>query len=97
MQEWTRQIENWLAAEHDDAREGEWYAGRPVLVMANDYAIGLFNGDTGRWSSRGRRAIAGGVPRAVGNPSGSPRRRAEVQTVHAMAVRQQPGQPIPAE
>jgi exodeoxyribonuclease V alpha subunit len=47
VQEWTRQIENWLAAEHDDAREGEWYAGRPVLVMANDYAIGLFNGDTG--------------------------------------------------
>ena len=29
------------------AGEGEWYAGRPVLVMANDYALGLFNGDTG--------------------------------------------------
>ena len=31
----------------DDVTEGEWYAGRPVLVTANDYALGLFNGDTG--------------------------------------------------
>lgn len=24
-----------------------WYAGRPVMVAANDYALGLFNGDIG--------------------------------------------------
>lgn len=24
-----------------------WYAGRPVMVLENDYAAGLFNGDTG--------------------------------------------------
>ena len=24
-----------------------WYAGRPVLVTANDYGLGLYNGDTG--------------------------------------------------
>ena len=47
VQEWTRRIEDWLADIDHDVTEGEWYAGRPVLVMANDYAIGLFNGDTG--------------------------------------------------
>jgi exodeoxyribonuclease V alpha subunit len=26
---------------------GRWYAHRPVLVMENDYAVGLFNGDVG--------------------------------------------------
>jgi len=26
---------------------GEWYAGRPVMVRVNDYALRLFNGDIG--------------------------------------------------
>jgi exodeoxyribonuclease V alpha subunit len=91
VQEWTRQIENWLAAEHDDAREGEWYAGRPVLVMANDYAIGLFNGDTGVVVRE-----PGGDLRVVftreGEPvSFAPRRLADVQTVHAMTVHRSQG------
>jgi exodeoxyribonuclease V alpha subunit len=91
VQEWTRQIENWLAAEHDDAREGEWYAGRPVLVMANDYAIGLFNGDTGVVVRE-----PGGDLRVVftreGDPvSFAPRRLADVQTVHAMTVHRSQG------
>ncbi|RVT49117.1 exodeoxyribonuclease V subunit alpha [Rheinheimera sediminis] len=30
------------------ARQGSlWYAGRPVMVMQNDYALGLMNGDVG--------------------------------------------------
>jgi exodeoxyribonuclease V alpha subunit len=91
VQEWTRQIENWLAAEHDDPREGEWYAGRPVLVMANDYAIGLFNGDTGVVVRE-----PGGDLRVVftreGEPvSFAPRRLADVQTVHAMTVHRSQG------
>src|SRR5260364_384115 len=24
-----------------------WFAGRPVMIARNDYALGLFNGDTG--------------------------------------------------
>jgi exodeoxyribonuclease V alpha subunit len=27
--------------------EGRWYAGRPILVTANSYSLGLFNGDVG--------------------------------------------------
>ncbi|MFL9590798.1 exodeoxyribonuclease V subunit alpha [Aeromonas schubertii] len=29
------------------AREGEWYAGRAVMVVQNDHGIGLYNGDMG--------------------------------------------------
>lgn len=28
-------------------KSGDWYAGRPVMIMQNDYRLGLFNGDTG--------------------------------------------------
>lgn len=29
------------------ARDGDWYAGRPVMVVRNDHGIGLYNGDMG--------------------------------------------------
>lgn len=25
----------------------EWYSGRPIMILSNDYALGLFNGDIG--------------------------------------------------
>ncbi len=34
-----------LAADRSAA--GRWYPGRPVIVLANDYLLGLFNGDIG--------------------------------------------------
>jgi exodeoxyribonuclease V alpha subunit len=33
--------------EHGLVGGGDWYRGRPVLVTANDYNVGLFNGDVG--------------------------------------------------
>ena len=45
---WTARIESWLASEVGDlGGDGRWYAGRPLLVTANDYELGLYNGDTG--------------------------------------------------
>ena len=45
---WNARVEQWLAAAAPDILgEGPWYAGRPVIVTANDYSIRLFNGDTG--------------------------------------------------
>ncbi|WP_314926107.1 exodeoxyribonuclease V subunit alpha [Aeromonas piscicola] len=29
------------------ARDGDWYAGRPVMVVRNDHGVGLYNGDMG--------------------------------------------------
>ena len=31
----------------DRSAAGRWYPGRPVIVLANDYRLGLFNGDVG--------------------------------------------------
>lgn len=39
-------IERWLARRGHPVHE-RWYHGRPVLVTANDYSTGVFNGDLG--------------------------------------------------
>ena len=36
-----------LAQRHQLDSQQRWYHGRPVMVLQNDYRIGLFNGDTG--------------------------------------------------
>ena len=80
---WSREIERWLAeAVPELAEHGEWYPGRPVLVTANDYDTGLYNGDTGVVV-----ATADG-PRVAfpGRALLAPSRLAEVATVHAMTV-----------
>ena len=40
-------IETRFEAEGLIKRNGEWYAGRPVMVTRNDYGMGVFNGDIG--------------------------------------------------
>jgi exodeoxyribonuclease V alpha subunit len=36
-----------LAHPADPGNRSEWYPGRPVMVLRNDYVLKLFNGDTG--------------------------------------------------
>ena len=74
-----------LLAETLAAGGAQWYPGRPVLVTANDYDTGLFNGDIGVVVSRPegiRVAFARGGPPTLYPPS----RLSEVATVHAMTV-----------
>jgi exodeoxyribonuclease V alpha subunit len=88
---WGRKIERWLADVPGDPREGEWYVGRPLLVTVNDYALGLFNGDTGvvvRQSDGSVRAFFARAPALV---DFAPSRLSEVQTVHAMTVHRSQG------
>ena len=44
---WNSLVEAWLAGADGNRPPSAWYAGRPVLVTANDYRLRLFNGDTG--------------------------------------------------
>ena len=37
---------------HSTQHSSQWYAGRPVMVTQNDYALGLMNGDVGLCLSR---------------------------------------------
>ena len=91
VQEWAHRIENWLADGHHDPREGEWYAGRPVLVMTNDYALGLFNGDTGVVVRDPVEGLRVAFTRDGHPVTFAPRRLADVQTVHAMTVHRSQG------
>jgi exodeoxyribonuclease V alpha subunit len=78
---WTGEIERWLGG----TSAQPWYPGRPVLITANDYDTGLFNGDTGVVVQRPeglRVAFARGGPPTLHPPS----RLSEVATVHAMTV-----------
>ncbi len=91
VQEWTRRIEDWLADIAHDVGDSEWYPGRPVLITANDYALELFNGDTGvavKDPEGSLRVMFGRERQLAGF---APRRLAEVQTVHAMTVHRSQG------
>lgn len=88
---WSREVERWLAeAVPGYAEDGEWYLGRPLLVTANDYELGLYNGDTGVvvQTEHGVRAAfaRGGAPSMI-----APVRLDAVQTMHAMTVHRAQG------
>lgn len=44
---WSRLAMEWIDAPADALDAGSWYPGQPLLVTANDYDTGIFNGDTG--------------------------------------------------
>jgi exodeoxyribonuclease V alpha subunit len=88
---WSAEIERWLAeALPGYGEDGEWYLGRPLLVSANDYELGLFNGDTGVvvQSPDGPRVA---FPRGSSAVLFAPVRLDAVQTVHAMTVHRAQG------
>ncbi|MEP6798088.1 MAG: exodeoxyribonuclease V subunit alpha [Lapillicoccus sp.] len=95
VRHWNRKVERWVKED----LEVDWlpssYAGQPLLVTANDYGLGLFNGDTGVVT---RRAPAGPdlVARiADGGRNGGREypltRLADVETAHAMTVHRSQG------
>lgn len=87
---WNRQIERWLSEQTDSPLWSTWYAGRPVLVTANDYGLGLYNGDTGVTVLRDgtlRAAMAG----ATGPVEFATGRLADTDTMHAMTIHKSQG------
>ena len=91
VQAWTRRIERWLAEASNAPRGGEWYIGRPLLVTANDYALKLFNGDTGVVVRQPDGTVRAAFPRGGGVVDFAPARLSDVQTVHAMSVHRSQG------
>ncbi len=87
---WNRQIERWLAEQTDMPLWAAWYPGRPVLVTANDYGLGLYNGDTGVAVVRdgGLRAVMAGAGGPVELATG---RLSDIETMHAMTIHKSQG------
>jgi exodeoxyribonuclease V alpha subunit len=86
---WRHLARLWLVeAIPEYGRGGEFYVGRPLLVTANDYEVGLFNGDIGAVIMRDGQAVA-----AFGHegPFVATSRLSDVQTPHAMTVHKAQG------
>lgn len=86
---WNRQTERWLTEATGEPIWASWYLGRPILVTANDYGLGLYNGDTGVTLLKDgllRAAIAGTAPLEFATS-----RLADVDTVHAMTIHKSQG------
>jgi exodeoxyribonuclease V alpha subunit len=89
---WSALAARWIADEHPVVpRVDGRYAGEPLMVTANDYEIGLYNGDTGVVVDDG----AGGLVAAFGR-GGEPIlvplvRLGAVRPLHAMTVHRSQG------
>ena len=90
VQHWNRQVERWLTESTGEPIWSDWYVGRPVLVTANDYGLGLYNGDTGVTVTGPdglRAAIAGGgEPRTFATS-----RLPDLETMYAMTIHKSQG------
>ncbi|MCV7344598.1 exodeoxyribonuclease V subunit alpha [Mycolicibacterium rhodesiae] len=90
---WNRQVERWLTEETDAPQWASWYAGRPVLVTANDYGLRLYNGDIGVTVLRDgvlRVSMAG----ADGTTEFATSRLADIETMHAMTIHKSQGSQV---
>jgi exodeoxyribonuclease V alpha subunit len=87
---WNRKVENWLSEDTGLPPWSEWYAGRPLLVTANDYGLRVYNGDTGVVVAGpdGLRAVIAGT---TGRLDFSTSRLSEVETMHAMTIHKSQG------
>ncbi len=87
---WNRQVQRWLSDETGQPPSLEWYAGRPLLVTANDYGLRIYNGDTGVVVAGpdGLRAVIAG---AGGLINFATSRLAEIETMHAMTIHKSQG------
>ncbi|OBI69334.1 exodeoxyribonuclease V subunit alpha [Mycobacterium sp. E796] len=87
---WNRQVERWLTEETGQPAFSAWYAGRPLLVTANDYGLKVYNGDTGVVVAGpdGLRAVIAG---ATGPLDFAPSRLSDIETMHAMTIHKSQG------
>lgn len=86
-------IEQALAREGLIRLDHRWYAGRPVMVTANDYGLRLYNGDVGLvWPQSQSGRLAAFFPTAEGSlREVYPSRLAAVETCYAMTVHKSQG------
>lgn len=83
---WNRRVERWLSDRTGQSMWSQWYPGRPLLVTANDYGLGVYNGDTGVVV-----AAPDGLRAHVGPLRFAPGRLGDVDTMFAMTIHKSQG------
>lgn len=87
---WNRQVRRWVSEQTGDPVWSDWYAGRPLLITANDYGLGVRNGDTGVVVARaeGLRAV---IATASGPADFATGRLSDVDSMYAMTIHKSQG------
>jgi exodeoxyribonuclease V alpha subunit len=90
VQHWNRRVETWLAEETGQPPWSQWYAGRPLLVTANDYGLRVYNGETGvvLAGPDGLRAV---IASTTGPLEFATNRLGDIETMHAMTIHKSQG------
>ena len=88
---WRAHIESWLTASIAGYAARGWFAGRPLLMTENDYALDLFNGDTGVAVAAGVDRLACAFERRGELLMVSPSRLRAVETLYAMTIHKSQG------
>ncbi|TCM34424.1 exodeoxyribonuclease V subunit alpha [Kribbella sp. VKM Ac-2568] len=88
---WNRTVERWITEETEDPLWDTWYVGRPVLVTANDYALGIYNGDVGVAIRRPDGSLRVCIDSSRGRLDFAPTRLGNIETLHAMTIHKAQG------
>lgn len=95
VRHWNTQVERWLGEETGEPIWSTWYAGRPLLVTANDYGLGIYNGDVGVAvrppAGTTARALRAAVDGSTGRLDLATSRVAQVETMHALTIHKSQG------
>ena len=95
VRHWNAQVERWLSEETGEPIYATWYAGRPLLVTANDYGLGVYNGDTGVAvrppAGAAGRALRAAVAGSAGRLDLATSRLGQVETMHALTIHKSQG------
>jgi exodeoxyribonuclease V alpha subunit len=88
---WNRTVESWITEETEDPLWDTWYVGRPILVTANDYALGIYNGDVGVTIRRPDGSLRVCIAGSRGRLDFAPSRLGNIETLHAMTIHKAQG------
>lgn len=95
VRHWNTQVERWIAEETGEPIWATWYAGRPLLVTANDYGLGIYNGDVGVAvrppAGSTARALRAAIDGSAGRLDLATSRVAQVETMHALTIHKSQG------
>jgi exodeoxyribonuclease V alpha subunit len=95
VRHWNTQVERWLGEETGEPIWSTWYAGRPLLVTANDYGLGIYNGDVGvavrAPTASGARGLRAAIDGSAGRLDLATSRVAQVETMHALTIHKSQG------